>query len=265
MLIEKVKENRFSSTNQLKYELNLQASRQTINRELVSKGYNSYKAPSKLLLNDYQIGQRLLFARAHQSWNENDWHKVVFTDESCFQCVSKNGRICVRRLAEEILEPDTIQHSETKSRSIMVWGSISIHGVGPLVLVRGSLDAEGYLNIFRHRLRWHFPGLYKGELLFQDDNAPPHTADIVNEWFQKYNTQRIDWPSKSPDLNIIENIWGKIKYEIRGQIFNTIDDLWDEINYQWSSISNELIRQLYRSLPTRMIAVIEAEGGVTHY
>jgi len=265
LLIETVQQNRLSSTRELKYELNLDASRQTINRELVRKGYNSYRAPTKPLLNDDHKRGRLLFAQAHQHWNENDWHRVIFTDESSFQCVSHNGRIFVRRLPEEAMELDTIQYSETKSSVIMVWGAISIDGVGPLVQVRGTIDAEGYLNIFRHRLRWYFPGLYNNEQIFQDDNARPHTTDTVSKWFQKYDIERMHWPSRSPDLNIIEDIWGKIKYEMRGKIFSSNDDLWEEVNHQWRQISDRLIRQLYRSLSARIEAVFEAQGGVTKY
>lgn len=265
LLIETARENRLSSAKELKSELNLDASRQTINRELLIRGYNSYRAPVKPLLTDDHIRQRILFAQAHHSWGENAWHRVIFSDESSFQCVRPEGRIFVRRLPEEALELDTTQYSVAKSDSILVWGAISIDGVGPLVRVRGTIKAPDYLKLFRHRLRWYFPDLYGGDQIFQDDNAGPHNAGLVTDWFNKYDIERIEWPARSPDLNIIENIWGKIKYEMRGKIFDSTDDLWEEVNHQWTQIPNEFIHRLYASMPTRINAVIEAQGGITKY
>ena len=44
---------------------------------------------------------------------------------------------------------------------------------------------------------------YNGNQFFQDDNATPRNADVVNEWLDRHGIQRIAWPSQSPDLNII--------------------------------------------------------------
>ena len=38
-----------------------------------------------------------------------------------------------------------------------------------------------------------------------------HTAQIVNNWFCNNEVEVLEWPSRSPDLNIIENAWSLIK------------------------------------------------------
>ena len=43
------------------------------------------------------------------------------------------------------------------------------------------------------------------------DNAPIHTAEKINTWFDNYNITRIDWPSYLLDLNPIEHVWAKLK------------------------------------------------------
>jgi transposase len=101
--------------------------------------------------------------------------------------------------------------------------------------------------------------------MYQDDNAPPHRARITAEWFEKYGITRLPWPSKSPDINIIEDVWSHIKYHLRGRIFETEEELWEELRNQWNGISQEWIRRLYDSLPARIEAVIAAEGGNTKY
>ncbi|GFT32584.1 transposable element Tc3 transposase [Trichonephila clavipes] len=43
-------------------------------------------------------------------------------------------------------------------------------------------------------------------LLFMDDNARPHRANIVDEYLQSEDITRMDWPAYSPDLNPIEHV-----------------------------------------------------------
>lgn len=264
-LIESVRENRLLSSRELGNQLNLNASRQTINRELINAGYHAYRAPQKPLLSDDNIRDRLNFAREHRFWDENEWRQIIFTDESPFYLVKTDGRIFIRRMESEAYQEDTVQFSVSKSKLILVWGAMSHTGVGPLIRVEGTVNAEKYLSFFRYRLRRYYPGLYNGNQKFQDDNSQVHTADIVNNWFAKFDIERLEWPSKSPDLNIIEDIWGYIKYHLRGKTFYELDELWNEVSYYWNHIPQDLINELYHSMPDRIQAVIEARGKTTKY
>jgi len=133
------------------------------------------------------------------------------------------------------------------------------------VRAEGTLDGDEYLNLFRYRLWKHYPGLYDGPQIPQDDNASPHTADIVNQWFEKYGIRRMDWPSRSPDLNIIEDVWNEMKWKMRGKNFENKNDLWEEVKRQWLKISPDFINNLYAKLPARIRAVLNANGGQTIY
>ncbi|GFU73435.1 transposable element Tcb2 transposase [Trichonephila clavipes] len=55
--------------------------------------------------------------------------------------------------------------------------------------------------------------------LYQDDNAPIHTAKIVQEWFAEHEGEvgHLDWLPQSPDLNIIEHLWGYLESKLRAR------------------------------------------------
>jgi transposase len=46
--------------------------------------------------------------------------------------------------------------------------------------------------------------------IFQDDNCRVNRARVVREFLDEQGVRTLPWSSKSPDLNPIENIWGRM-------------------------------------------------------
>ena len=89
----------------------------------------------------------------------------------------------------------------------MVWGAISWRGLGPLVVLREKVTGEHYRSILADHLHPMLQTVFPGERpLFQDDNAPVHTARWVQTWLDEHNdeVEHLTWYPQSPDLNIIE-------------------------------------------------------------
>ena len=104
--------------------------------------------------------------------------------------------------------------------------------------------------------------------VFQEDNAPIHKARIVKAWFTEHpNITVLDWPPNSPDMSYIENIWGMIVREWEPAWERTPEAVEADAREIWATIMRrpQIVQNMANSMPRRIQALIEANGGHTKY
>jgi len=98
------------------------------------------------------------------------------------------------------------------------------------------------------------------------DNASVHTAAVVDDWMSEQGFGRdANFPPCSPDLNLIENVFGIMVERMSSQKLDTVDKLVRAIKDTWNNLTRSDILNLYSSWRARLAAVRDAEGGPTRF
>lgn len=184
---------------------------------------------------------------------------MIFSDESTIG-VGQDSRVYVWRKRGEDWRPDLVRARKTKPcYEMMVWGCLTWHGVGTISAVDGNINANNYQQILDDNL-WpvlarHFS---TGNYVFQDDNAPVHSARSAQDYLHRNGIRTMSWLAQSPDINIIENIWLLIKRKLQGRLgrIENKKDLFHEIQRIWYEIAPEYVKSLYQTIPQRLQSVI---------
>ncbi|UYV63562.1 K02A2.6-like, partial [Cordylochernes scorpioides] len=190
-------------------------STRTISRRLVANGLHSCRPLRRLPLTPPNRRQRLEWCRARSTWM-TEWHRVVFSDESRF-CLSSD------------------------SRRVRVWRRRGERSNPAAIVERPTVRQRGIMGV--------------PNAIYQQDNAPTHTARISQQALQ--DVQMLPWPPYSPDLSPIEHVW-----DIIGRRLHALpqprseDELWQMVEREWRAIPQDAIRTLIDSLPRRVAACI---------
>lgn len=99
------------------------------------------------------------------------------------------------------------------------------------------------------------------------DIATVHKSRAMTEWFKLLDKHVMPWPSKSPDLNPIENVWcvlSRMIYGNRKQL-GTVKGLEEAILDAWDKITPSMLRNHIKSMPKRCLAVVKSDGNKIFY
>lgn len=252
-------------------------SRPTISRSLRAVGLVSRKDRRKPLLTHAHKTRRTKAARAWLKLGPSYWAQTMFTDEHTVNLLPTAYNSY--SVQHHSLPPELRPQQGTSTfggKQLHLFAAITPRGFATFTFYDTPLSALRYISILKATVfkkpqkRW-----FRGRWHFQQDGASAHTAAATRRYLDRQkilaNCDVPGWPSKSPDLNPIENVWAELNRRLG--LYDTLPTnlhvLRERVRAVIADLNSPACRHfwaaLYNSMPTRLYLVKKYKGAATRY
>ena len=101
--------------------------------------------------------------------------------------------------------------------------------------------------------------------VFQMANDSKQTSKVVTKWLKDNKVKVLKWPSQSPDLSLIENLWAELKKHARERRPTNLTQLHQLCQEEWAKIHPTYCGKLVEGYPKRLSQVKQFKGNATKY
>ncbi len=101
-------------------------------------------------------------------------------------------------------------------------------------------------------------------LVFQQDNARPHTARAATTFLQQHKVDTLPWPAFSPDMPLIEQPWDILDRRDSSRVppQDTIALMQGALRKAWEAIPQQDLRRLVHCMRRRATTLIQATHDI---
>ena len=246
---------------------NLECSRATLCRYLKDNNFTRIAASRGPLIRPVNIAKRLAFALEMVDKSDEFIQSIFWTDEFTIQSWP-NGEYVFYWTPRS--EPGRVDIVSPKVQNggvrVMFWGSMTWHAYGPIIELEGPQNQDSYITLLTDVVLPEFEAS-EHELVFQQDNAPCHTARRVLEFMENRGMRTLDWPAQSPDLSPIEVLWNVLKerLKVRNPRPRTRPSIIIAIKEIWLELEDHIREKLCMGFRDRMRECIKNKGHLTRF
>ncbi|GFT92195.1 transposase [Trichonephila clavipes] len=127
----------------------------------------------------------------------------------------------------------------------MINGRTCLH-----VVANGTMTGRRYIDeVLLPHVRL-FRGAVGDKFVFMDDNATCHRTLAVQDFLDSEGIQRLVWPTQSPDLNPIENVWDALGRQAAGRNYppTNKNTLIRALTEEWDKLPQQLLDNVVQSM-----------------
>jgi transposase len=242
-------------------ECNLDVSLRTVQRHLKCQGLKYKRSKSKINLSKSHKEKRLEIITEWITKNQK-WETTIFSDEKRF---SLDGPDDWRSYMYDSNLTTRIKR-QCHGGGVMVWLMTMPNGLMAFKVLEGIFNSKKYIELLKEMIIPIMKLNYGSDFCFQEDNSSVHKSKVVQRFLKESNISVLDWPAKSPDLNIVEDCWKTIsdlvydgkQFNKKDELIKKIKEVIDDLNTK----SRDKVKNLYQSIKPRLCKVLKVRGNL---
>ena len=255
---QQIRRTPYLSSRNLASQPGVNASFSTVCRALSDLEY-SKKYPDKTpMLSEKNRLYCIVWAKKYM-YPKKSWMQTIFLDEMSIWL--SRGRIKMWTKSGKKRFAPTTKHTP----KINVWATFSSMGTFPLYIFTDNMNSDMFIHILKSNLLVQAEVFHLDQWRLVMDNDPKHKSKKVQDFLHGKMPIEMPWPSQSPDLNPIENLFGWLKQELLKTAPKTISAMKVNLEKIWNSIDSDFLRPYCESMTRRCKTVIENEGYPIKY
>jgi hypothetical protein len=234
----------------------------TVRKALHLMDYH-WRLPGRKKLTSSQKAARLAFAEKHCS---DTWDETWAFDESYFNLQRSSNRCWVSVSTEESVQQSKLTSTQEKI-SVGICFAIKRNRKSALCFLPKNWSGPDLVRLFKEELlpsiQWPWSPSHAQRFIIDNDGR--HHMEVWKEFMQSKRLHHLSpWPSNSPDLNPIENIFGWMKKFVENEGPTSEATLKEAVQKAYNNIPDEHLTHLMTQSPldsswcssTRALALI---------